>query len=157
MCLPRAVPPWVSGFASGHPVSASSAARLGRCAQQMLLRLYAKSLQSCPTLCSPWTVARQAPLSMGFSRQGHWSGLPFPPPGDLPDPGIEPASIASSLASQVDSLPLSHWLLWCAPQRTNFVNLGGQAVSPGVDTPPRVLWSRGFGRTASGEGPCLLS
>ena len=40
-------------------------------------------------------VARQAPLSMGFSRQEYWSGLPFPPPGDLPDPGIEPASPVS--------------------------------------------------------------
>ena len=39
-----------------------------------------------------WTIARQALLSMGFSRQEHWSGFPFPPPGDLPDPGIEPAS-----------------------------------------------------------------
>ena len=41
-----------------------------------------------------WTVACQAPLSMGFSRQQYWSGLPFPPPGDLPDPGIEPGSPA---------------------------------------------------------------
>ena len=41
---------------------------------------------------TPWTVARQAPLSMGFSRQEYWSGLPFPSPGDLPDPGIEPRS-----------------------------------------------------------------
>ena len=40
-----------------------------------------------------WTVALQAPLSMGFSRQEYWSGLPFPPPGDLLDPGIEPASL----------------------------------------------------------------
>ena len=48
--------------------------------------------QSCPTLCDPWTVAHQAPLSMGFSRQEYWSGLPFPSPGDLPDPGIEPRS-----------------------------------------------------------------
>ena len=38
----------------------------------------------------PWTTARQAPLSMGFSRQEYWSGLPCPPPGDLPDPGIKP-------------------------------------------------------------------
>ena len=43
---------------------------------------------------SPWTVARQAPLSMGFPSQGYWSGLPFPPPGGLPDPGMEPASPA---------------------------------------------------------------
>ena len=44
--------------------------------------------------CTPWTVAYQAPLSMGFSRQECWSGLPFPSPGDLPDPGIEPRSPA---------------------------------------------------------------
>ena len=42
-----------------------------------------------------WTVARQAPLSMGFPRQEYWSGLPFPPPGDLPNPGIESASPTS--------------------------------------------------------------
>ena len=42
----------------------------------------------------PWTVARQAPLSMGFSRQGYWSGLPFPSPGDPPNLGIKPVSPA---------------------------------------------------------------
>ena len=42
---------------------------------------------------TPWTVACQAPLSMGFSRQEYWSGLPCPPPGDLPDPGIEPTTL----------------------------------------------------------------
>ena len=46
--------------------------------------------KSCLTLATPWTVDHQAPLSMNFSRQGYWSGLPFPFPGDLPDPGIEP-------------------------------------------------------------------
>ena len=46
------------------------------------------------SVITPWNVARQAPLSMGFSRQGYWSGLPCPHPGDLPDPGIEPASPA---------------------------------------------------------------
>ena len=55
---------------------------------------------------TPWTGARQAPLSMGFSRQEHWSGLPCPPPGDLPDPGIEPATLVS-LALQAVSLPLA--------------------------------------------------
>ena len=53
------------------------------------------------TLATPRTVAHQAPLSMGFSRQQYWSGLPCPPPGDLPDPRIKPSL-------QVDSLPLSH-------------------------------------------------
>ena len=43
---------------------------------------------------TPWTVARQVPLSMGFSRQGYWSGLLFPSPGDIPNPGIEPGSPA---------------------------------------------------------------
>ena len=57
--------------------------------------------QSCPTLATPWIVAYQAPLSMGFPRQGNWSGLPFPCPGDLPNPGIEPGSPAL----QADSLP----------------------------------------------------
>ena len=56
--------------------------------------------QSC-LFVTPWTVARQVPLSMGFSRQEHWSGLPFPSPGDLPDPGVEPRSPAL----QADSLP----------------------------------------------------
>ena len=42
--------------------------------------------------CSPWTVARRAPLPVGFPRQEYWSGLPFPSPGDLPDPGLEPGS-----------------------------------------------------------------
>ena len=49
----------------------------------------------------PWTVVHQVPLSMGFSRQEYWSGLPFPSPGDLPDPGIEPRSPAL----QADALP----------------------------------------------------
>ena len=56
--------------------------------------------QPCPTLVTPWTVARQA-ISIKFSRQEYWSGLPFPFPGDLPDPGIEPMSPAF----QADSLP----------------------------------------------------
>ena len=57
--------------------------------------------KSCLTLATPWTVACQAPLSMGFSRHEYWSRLPFPSPGDLPDPGIE----LRSPALQVDDLP----------------------------------------------------
>ena len=57
---------------------------------------------------APWTVARQAPLSMVFSRQEYWSGLPCPPPGDLPYSGVKPKSPASP-ALHVDSLLLSHW------------------------------------------------
>ena len=65
---------------------------------------------SCVQLfATPWTVACQAPLSMGVFRQEYWSGLPCPPPGDLPNPGIESLSPASP-ALQVNSLPLSHWV-----------------------------------------------
>ena len=49
--------------------------------------------KSCLTLATPWTVARQAPLSMEFSSQEYWNGLPFPSPGDLLDPGTEPRSL----------------------------------------------------------------
>ena len=61
--------------------------------------------KSCLTLCDPMDcVARQTPLSMGFSTQEYWSGLPFPSPGDLPDPGIK----LLSLALKAGSLLLSH-------------------------------------------------
>ena len=53
-----------------------------------------KSLSHVRLFVAPWTVAHQAPPSMGFSRQEYWSGLPFLSPGDLPDPGIEPRSPA---------------------------------------------------------------
>ena len=63
----------------------------------------AKLLQSCPTsvLVTPQTAAHQAPPSMGFSRQEYWSGLPFPSPGNFPNPGIK----SRSPALQADSLP----------------------------------------------------
>ena len=60
-------------------------------------------------LCDPVTVAHQPPLPMGFSRQEYWSGLPFPSPGDLPDPGIEPRSPtlqADALTSELPGKPL---------------------------------------------------
>ena len=60
-----------------------------------------KSLSRVQLCVTPWTVAYQASLSMGFSRQEYQSGLPFPSPGDLPDPGIEPRSPAL----QADTLP----------------------------------------------------
>ena len=55
----------------------------------------AQSLSRVQLFATPWTSACQAPLSMGFSRQEYWSGFPFPPPGDLPDPGIKPTSPVS--------------------------------------------------------------
>ena len=67
--------------------------------------VYDVHIQSCPTLCDPWTVAHQAPLSVGFSRQEYWSGLPFPSQADLPDPGIEPASPALAGRFLTTALP----------------------------------------------------
>ena len=60
-----------------------------------------KSLSGVRLFATPWTVAYQTPPSMGFSRQECWSGLPFPSPGDLPDPGIK----SGSPALQADALP----------------------------------------------------
>ena len=71
--------------------------------------------KSCPTLATPWTVAYQAPLSMGFSRQEYWSGLPFPSPGDLPDPGIEPRSPAWQAGSLPSELQGKTPRLGCVP------------------------------------------
>ena len=68
------------------------------------MHVCAKSLQLCPILCSPVDCSPPALLSMGFSRQEYWSGLPFPPPGDLPNPGIKPTSPVSP-ALQAGSLP----------------------------------------------------
>ena len=66
-----------------------------------VLSKWSEVAQSCLTLCYPMEyIAHQAPLSMGFSRQEYWIGLPFPSPGDLPNPGIEP----SSPALQADAL-----------------------------------------------------
>ena len=66
--------------------------------------VYVQSLSHAQLFAVPWTVAHQVPLSLEFSHQEYWSGLPFPSPGDLPNPGIEPASPAW----QADYLPLRH-------------------------------------------------
>ena len=77
--------------------------------QPFLARLHTQSLSRVQLFCDPMN-AHQAPLSMEFPRQEYWSGLTFPPPGDLPDPGIRPVSPVSpvSPALQADSLLLSH-------------------------------------------------
>ena len=73
---------------------------------------------------TPWTVAHQAPLSMGFSRQECWNGLPFPPPGNLPNPGIEPESPSlqadSLLLSRQGSPPLHIFTINSLPRCCNY-------------------------------------
>ena len=73
------------------------------------MKVKVKSLGRVRLFATPWTVAHKAPLSMGFSRQEYWSGLPFPSPGDLPNPGIKPRSPAlraDALTSEPSGKPL---------------------------------------------------
>ena len=86
------------------------------CTGTMLISLCELCAQWCPTLCDPRDVARHAPLSMGFSRQEYWSGLPFPTRGDLPDSRIKPMSLVSP-ASAGGKLRLAQYCkesLYCA-------------------------------------------
>ena len=121
---------------------------------------------------TPWTVARQAPLSMGFPRQEDWSGLPFPPPGDLPDPGVEPACLMSPVLAggffTTGATFIGAETAWCWPRSV----LPGQRWwrPPCFRAQPRVLglscascpgpgdigscWSLGFGRQALLLGHC---
>ena len=75
--------------------------------------MHAKSIQLCLNLCDPMDCSPQAHLSMEFSRQEHWSGLPCPPPRDLPNPGIEPGSLTSpALAGGIFTASIA----WEAPE-----------------------------------------
>ena len=93
------------------------------------------------TLC---TAAHQTPLSMGFPRQEYWSGFPFPSPGNLPDPGIEPGSPAW----QADSLPLSRLgsprIFWLHSNAQEPVHLAGHVTLKGRVTEmlPCLVWAR---------------
>ena len=70
--------------------------------------MYVCVLQLCVTFVTPWTVDHQAPLSMEFSRQEYWSELPVPSPGDLPNPGIKPMSLALQADSLLSEPPGKH-------------------------------------------------
>ena len=84
--------------------------KLGKEYKQIILRKKVGQSLSCIWLfAAPWTVACQAPLSMGFYRQEYWSGLPFPSPGHLPDPGIEPVSLESAALAGRFSTTSATW------------------------------------------------
>ena len=78
------------------------------------MKVKVKSLRRVQLFATPWTVAYQAPPSMGFSRQEQWSGLPFPSPGDPPDPGIEPGSPALQTLYRLShqGLVYVNWQIW---------------------------------------------
>ena len=80
----------------------------------LLIDIKVKSLRSVLLFATPWTVAYQSPPSMGFSRHECWSGLPFPSPGDLTNPGIEPGSPtlqADTLPTEPPGKPNWYWIL----------------------------------------------
>ena len=72
--------------------------------------MHAQSLSRVQLFATPWIVARQAPLSMGLSQQEYWNGLPFPPPGDLPDSGIKSGSPALPLSHLGNPTPLHNFI-----------------------------------------------
>ena len=100
---------------SGIEILASSTSCLGVVSGSMCVCMVSHN----QLFVTPWTVAHQAPLSMGFSRQEYWTGLPFPPPGNLPDPGIEPTALVSPTLSRRILYQLRHqrstsfWENWC--------------------------------------------
>ena len=93
-CLPSSLikPLWLHWTTQILHNSLSISRALTPSAKSLFITHACSVTESCPTLCAPWTLARQAPLSMGFPRQEYWSGLPFPPPVDLSHPGIQPVS-----------------------------------------------------------------
>ena len=100
---------------------------------ELCLLLFVSLLSRVWLFGTPWTVACQAPLSMAFSRQEHWSGLPCPSPGHLPNPGIEPASLVSCIGRQI-LLPLcplgsSIVFVWIYLRICHWIRLFLQAVA----------------------------
>ena len=82
---------------------------VNKCRTQGKVKVKVKLLSRVRLFATPWTVAYQAPPSMGFSRQEYWTGVPFPSPGDLPDPGTEPGSPAfqaEALTSEPPGKPI---------------------------------------------------
>ena len=133
------------------------------CCKQPKLESEVKSLSHVWLFVTPWTLAYQAPSSMGFSRQEYWSRLPFPSPGNLPNPGIEPGSPAL----QTDAIPsgppgkpklesVAHKRLPACPPCLTW----GQASGPRVMAPapgpqiPGCLALPGGRPQDPGDGPC---
>ena len=81
-------------------------------AQGCIRAMKVKSLSRVRLSATPWTIAHQAPLSMGFARQEYWSGLPFPSPGDRPNPGIDPRSPALRADALTSEPPGKHYTVF---------------------------------------------
>ena len=114
---------------------------------------------------SPLTVAHQAPLSMGFSRQEYWSGLPCPAPGDLPDPGIKPVSLVSpALAGGFFTTSATwetHVLYQSSSKRVSWTSIAGELVNDANPPAPsqtyrisssKGTWQPGLSTSHTGNG-----
>ena len=112
---------------------------------------------------SPWTVAHQAPLSMGFSRQEYWSALPGPPPGDLPDPGIEPVSPALAGGFFTTSATWeAHVLYQSSSKRISWTSVTGELLNNANPPVPfqtyrisasKGIWQPGLSTSHTGNRP----
>ena len=119
--------------------------------ESVFITFESKVTQLCLTLCNPIDcVACCAPLSMGFSRQEYWSGLPFPSPGELPDSGTElrsPALQADTLPTELHGKPhsLSHVLLFATPWTIQPWNSPGHNTGVGsLSLPQRIFQTQGL-------------
>ena len=89
-----------------------------------------KSLSRVQLFVTPWTVGHQAPASMGFPRQEYWSGLPFPSPGELPDPGIKPGSPTLQADALTSELPGKSYMKLLSPQKRVFLKYEAIIIQP---------------------------
>ena len=102
---------------AGSKLSADQRSRERNTARRDVCTVCAQSLSRVRLLVTPWTGARQAPLSMAFFKQEYWSGLPFPPPWGTPNPGIELMYLVTPKIASGFFSPLSHWR---SPKETGF-------------------------------------
>ena len=117
----------------------------------------------CPTLATPWTVAHQAPLSMGFPRQEYWNGLPFPYPGNLLLPGIEPAFPASVLhcrwilylwaTGEALDMAIGHDKNWLEPARSKMADKLTSSRPWASNDTPRTVQRLTIKGQKVGDGP----
>ena len=117
-----------------------------------------ESLSHVQLFATPWTVAHRAPLSMKFSRQEYWSGLPYPPPGDLPDPGTKPRSPAlqaDSLPSKTSGKPM---LTACNPLFEKCITTSSSSLSfVTTEHSNHVCLNKGWRGGPGQESECLCS
>ena len=157
LCLLLQQHVWVSWRGSGRAVRESRSMqgplRPGLKTGTRSLPVHALLLSCGRCFVTPWTVACQAPLSVGFSRQECWSGWPCPPPGDIPDPGIKPTSLISPALAGGEFLWVFFPFLPLAPPGKSSV-LTSYEVTPFQDWGNVMVLLEWQSHTEKGWGPC---